>query len=35
VLDTVVVKQDGTRVLDGRSALKEMDFARPRSAGAR
>jgi acyl dehydratase len=28
VLETVVTKQDGTRVLDGRSALKEMDFAR-------
>ena len=29
VLETVVTKQDGTRVLDGRSALKEMAFARP------
>lgn len=29
VLESVVTKQDGTRVLDGRSALKEMDFTRP------
>jgi acyl dehydratase len=29
VLQTVVTKQDGTRVLDGRSALKEMDYAKP------
>ena len=29
VLESVVTKQDGTRVLDGRSALKEMDFAEP------
>lgn len=34
VLETVVTKQDGTRVLDGRSALKEIDFDRPPSAGA-
>ena len=27
VLESVVTKQDGTRVMDGRSALKEMDFA--------
>ena len=33
VLDTVVMKQDGTRVLDGRSALKEIAFTRPSSAG--
>ena len=29
VLETVVTKQDGTRVLDGRSALKEIAFTRP------
>lgn len=29
VLQTVVTKQDGTRVLDGRSALKEMAFPQP------
>jgi hypothetical protein len=33
VLETVVTKQDGTRVLDGRSALKEIAFIRPPSAG--
>lgn len=33
VLDTVVTKQDGTRVLDGRSALKEIVFTGPPSAG--
>jgi acyl dehydratase len=27
VLESLVTKQDGTRVMDGRSALKEMDFA--------
>lgn len=26
VLESLVTKQDGTRVLDGRSALKEIDF---------
>jgi 3-hydroxybutyryl-CoA dehydratase len=31
VLESVVTKQDGTRVLDGRSALKEMAFAAPRT----
>ncbi len=34
VLESVVTKQDGTRVLDGRSALKEMDFAAPPEAAA-
>ncbi|HEY5291702.1 MAG TPA: MaoC family dehydratase [Burkholderiales bacterium] len=29
VLETVVTNQDGTRVLDGRSALKEMALPRP------
>ena len=29
VLETVVTNQDGARVLDGRSALKEMDLPRP------
>ena len=29
VLESVVTKQDGTRVLDGRSALKEMAFPQP------
>jgi 3-hydroxybutyryl-CoA dehydratase len=29
VLESVVTKQDGTRVLDGRSALKEIAFTRP------
>lgn len=29
VLETVVTKQDGTRVLDGRSALKEIAFTQP------
>jgi 3-hydroxybutyryl-CoA dehydratase len=29
VLESVVTKQDGTRVMDGRSALKEMNFAAP------
>jgi len=29
VLETVVTNQDGTRVLDGGSALKEMDLPRP------
>lgn len=27
VLESTVTKQDGTRVMDGRSALKEMNFA--------
>ncbi len=29
VLESVVTKQDGTQVLDGRSALKELAFTRP------
>ena len=29
VLESIVTKQDGTRVLDGRSALKEMAFTEP------
>lgn len=34
VLESVVTKQDGTRVLDGRSALKEMGFAATPSKAA-